>query len=166
MEQRVGLPGNPFLLALAVRDYECDMEGIVNNATYLNYLEHARHRYFSALGLTFAELTQAGIHPIVTRAEVDYRIPLRSGDRFAVSVVMERISPLRFAFLQEIRVSARETDPGIPGPQGRLTPTEFATLPLATSARIIATAITASGRPVPPEKWHPSMAEILAALEG
>ena len=34
-----------FELSLAVRDYECDLQGVVNNATYQNYLEHARHKY-------------------------------------------------------------------------------------------------------------------------
>ena len=28
---------------MAVRDYECDIEGIVNNANYLQYCEHTRH---------------------------------------------------------------------------------------------------------------------------
>jgi len=32
-----------FKLNFEVRDYECDLSGIVNNAVYLHYLEHARH---------------------------------------------------------------------------------------------------------------------------
>ncbi len=34
-----------FELEFTVRDYECDLQGIVNNAVYLNYLEHTRHQY-------------------------------------------------------------------------------------------------------------------------
>ncbi|MBU2223338.1 MAG: acyl-CoA thioesterase, partial [Gammaproteobacteria bacterium] len=30
-----------FSVDFKVRDYECDMQGIVNNAVYFNYLEHA-----------------------------------------------------------------------------------------------------------------------------
>ena len=31
-----------FETRMAVRDYECDIEGIVNNANYLHYCEHTR----------------------------------------------------------------------------------------------------------------------------
>jgi len=89
-------------IGLEVRDYECDMEGIVNNAVYLNYLELARHAYIKQRGFTFAELTQKGMHLVVIRIEADYLYPLRSGDRFYVTANLERISKLRFGFSQEI----------------------------------------------------------------
>lgn len=53
----------PFKLDFEVRDYECDMEGIVNNAVYMNYLEHARHAFLKHKDLNFTTLTQKGIHP-------------------------------------------------------------------------------------------------------
>lgn len=34
-----------FRLDFSVRDYECDLAGMVNNATYLNYIEHTRHEF-------------------------------------------------------------------------------------------------------------------------
>ena len=85
-----------------VRDYECDLQGIVNNAVYQNYLEHARHRFLKANGIDFAEVTARGIYLIVTRIELDYKYPLRSGDRFRVNLRLERLTRIRFAFLQEI----------------------------------------------------------------
>jgi len=91
-----------FKLELEVRDYECDMEGIVNNAVYLNYLEHTRHSFLKHQGFDFAALIQKDIHLVVIRIEADYLYPLRSGDRFYVNVTMERISKLRFGFLQNI----------------------------------------------------------------
>jgi acyl-CoA thioester hydrolase len=91
-----------FKLELEVRDYECDIEGIVNNAVYMNYLEHARHSYLKHLGIDFAELTRKGIHLVVIRIEADYLYPLRSGDRFYLTASLERISKLRFGFSQDI----------------------------------------------------------------
>jgi acyl-CoA thioester hydrolase len=92
-----------FTCQLAVRDYECDMQGVVNNAVYQNYLEHARHEFLKSRGLDFARLTADGIIVVVVRAEIDYRISLRSGDVFDVSVQPEQLSPLRLAFRQHIR---------------------------------------------------------------
>ena len=92
----------PIKIEMEVRDYECDIEGIVNNAVYLNYLEHARHVYIKQKGFTFAALTQKGIHLVVTRIEADYLYPLRSGDKFYVTASLERVSKLRFGFLQDI----------------------------------------------------------------
>ena len=85
-----------------VRDYECDMEGIVNNAVYMNYLEHARHAFLKHKGFDFATIIQKGIHLVVIRIEADYLYPLRSGDTFYVTAKAERVSKLRFGFLQDI----------------------------------------------------------------
>lgn len=95
-----------FTLEMTVRDYECDLQGIVNNAVYQNYLEHARHRYLKKIGIDFADVTARGIHLVVTRTELDYRASLKSGDVFSVSVRMEQVSKVRFAFIQEIRIVA------------------------------------------------------------
>ena len=59
-----------FSLELAVRDYECDLQGVVNNAVYQNYLEHARHEYLKSIGIDFAALTLQGINLVVTRVEM------------------------------------------------------------------------------------------------
>ena len=34
-----------FELEMEVRDYECDLQGIVNNANYQHYTEHTRHAF-------------------------------------------------------------------------------------------------------------------------
>ena len=91
-----------FKTEMEVRDYECDMEGIVNNAVYMNYLEHARHGFIKGKGFTFANLIQNGIQLVVIRIEADYLFPLRGGDKFYVTTKIERISKLRFGFNQGI----------------------------------------------------------------
>jgi len=91
-----------FKTEMEVRDYECDMEGIVNNAVYMNYLEHSRHSYLKRKGFSFADLTRNGIQLVVIRVEADYLSPLRSGDKFYVTTSIERISKLRIGFTQNI----------------------------------------------------------------
>jgi acyl-CoA thioester hydrolase len=85
-----------------VRDYECDMQGIVNNSVYQNYLEHVRHVYLKQVGIDFAEYARQGVNLVVVRAELDYKSPLQSGDRFVVGLNLWRESQLKFAFYQDI----------------------------------------------------------------
>lgn len=89
-------------IELKVRDYECDMQAVVNNAVYQNYLEHARHEFLQDQGIDFAEVTAEGIHLVVVRAELDYHKPLHSGDRFCVRSLLRKTSRLRFEFHQDI----------------------------------------------------------------
>lgn len=89
-------------LAMQVRDYECDLQGIVNNAVYQNYLEHARHQYLLAQGLNFAELTAQGIHLVMTHAELSYKQSLKPGDAFEVTVSWQPKGRLRALFQQAI----------------------------------------------------------------
>lgn len=91
-----------FTLDFKVRDYECDMQGIVNNSVYQNYLEHTRHEFLLSKGIDFAELARQKINLVVLRAELDYKQPLVSGDEFYVDVEVVQSSRVRFDFLQNI----------------------------------------------------------------
>ena len=96
------MPDFPHTALFDVRDYECDLQGIVNNANYQHYIEHARHLYLREIGIDFAVLSARGANLVVTRAEIDYLSPLRSGDHFVVRTRLERVSRARFVFVQEI----------------------------------------------------------------
>jgi acyl-CoA thioester hydrolase len=91
-----------FELPFKVRDYECDIQGIVNNAVYQNYLEHTRHEFLEHVGLNFAKMHDEGIDAVVIRVEIDYKSPLKSGDRFVCKVNVAREGNLKFVFLQDI----------------------------------------------------------------
>lgn len=91
-----------FQIALSVRDYECDIQGIVNNAVYLNYFEHARHEYLHHLGLDFKSLLSQNIVLVATRIEVDYKKSLKGGDEFIVTVSLTKPSSVRYLFEQDI----------------------------------------------------------------
>ena len=90
-----------FETEMEVRDYECDIQGIVNNANYLHYTEHTRHLYLQSLGVSFARLLEKGIDPVVARMNLQYKTPLRSDDVF-VSKLGIRKEGLRYIFNQDI----------------------------------------------------------------
>ncbi len=90
-----------FTLEIAVRDYELDSEGIVNNAVYLHYLEHTRHAFVKQEGIPFGSMTSEGLIPVVRRMTIDYFTPLRSGDVMLSCLWIER-EGARFIFHQDI----------------------------------------------------------------
>ncbi|MDD6670070.1 MAG: acyl-CoA thioesterase [Bacteroidales bacterium] len=90
-----------YTLQMQVRDYELDSEGIVNNANYLHYLEHTRHRFCAENGISFAEMQRRGIIPVLNKVEIEYKEPLRSDDEFLSRLWLER-KGVRFIFHQDI----------------------------------------------------------------
>ena len=88
-------------LTMKVRDYECDIQGIVNNANYQHYLEHARHEYLQQRGVSFAKLHEDGIDAVVSKITMRFKIPLRSNDTFIVKTAIKR-EGIRYVFYQDI----------------------------------------------------------------
>ena len=88
-------------LKMKVRDYECDLEGIVNNANYQHYMEHTRHEFLLEAGLSFADMCAHGIVPVVARITIAYKTPLRSRDEF-LSCLNIRQEGVRYVFRQDI----------------------------------------------------------------
>lgn len=91
-----------FAIQFKVRDYECDIQGVVNNSVYMNYLEHARHEFLLEKGLNFAELAEKDINLMVVSAELHYKAPLVSGDALWIGINFEASSKVRFQFKQDI----------------------------------------------------------------
>ena len=98
--------GYIFTYRIEVRDYEIDAEGIVNNANYLHYLEHTRHEFCNKVGFSFAQMCEKGLTPVLSRVEIDYMTPLRSGDVMVSCLNIKRKGP-RFIFYQDV---FRESD--------------------------------------------------------
>lgn len=86
---------------MEVRDYELDCEQIVNNANYLHYMEHTRHKFCQDVGLSFIDMHNRGIDAVVRKIEIVYKVPLRGGESFLSCLRLERKGP-RFIFHQEI----------------------------------------------------------------
>ena len=88
-------------LRLKVRDYECDLQGIVNNANYQHYLEHTRHEFLTSVGVSFAKLHEEGVDPVVVRLTMSFKTPLRSGDEFISKLYMKK-EGIKYVFYQDI----------------------------------------------------------------
>ncbi|GKT12784.1 MAG: acyl-CoA thioester hydrolase [Thiomicrorhabdus sp.] len=91
-----------YKLEMRVRDYECDLQKVVNNSVYQNYFEHARHEFLLKNGVDFTALAEAGINLMVIRAELDYKKPLTSQDDFYVTVEVLKASRIKYLFIQNI----------------------------------------------------------------
>jgi acyl-CoA thioester hydrolase len=117
------------------------MQGIVNNAVYQNYLEYCRHEFLLSVGIDFNQLTREKIFLVVVRAELDYKTPLHGGDVFWIGLNLERVSPIRFVFLQDIF--------------------RYPDQKLVLSARTTGTALNEKGRPFSP----PALINLFQATE-
>ena len=84
-----------------VRDYECDLQGIVNNANYQHYIEHARHEFILTKGLSFRALHDKGVDCVVARITMQYKVPLKSLDEYVVRSRVEK-EGIRYVFYQDI----------------------------------------------------------------
>lgn len=90
-----------FELKMKVRDYECDLQGIVNNANYQHYIEHTRHEFLLAHNISFAQLHEQGTDAVVARLTMQFKTPLKSGDEFVSKLYIKK-EGLRYIFMQDI----------------------------------------------------------------
>lgn len=88
-------------LEFKVRDYECDLQGIVNNANYQHYLEHTRHEFLLTHNISFSQLHDEGIDVVVARVDIAYKNSLRSGDRFVSKLALAH-EGIKYTFYQNI----------------------------------------------------------------
>jgi len=121
-----------FRLDFKVRDYELDMEGVVNNSVYMNYLEHARHEFLLSKGVDFADFAERGLYLIVAKAVMEYKTSLRSGDSFWIGINIIPQSKVRVIFQQDIYRSSDDK--------------------LVLKAEITGTGLSKTGRPRLPDE--------------
>ena len=88
-------------LEFKVRDYECDLQGIVNNSVYQNYLEHTRHEFLLENDVSFSDLHDRGIDAVVARVQIAYKNSLRSKDSFISKLYVEK-DGVKYVFHQAI----------------------------------------------------------------
>ena len=88
-------------LDFKVRDYECDLQGIVNNSVYQNYLEHTRHEFLLSRNVSFSGLHEQGVDAVVARIEIAFKNSLRSRDEFVCKLNVKK-EGVKYVFHQAI----------------------------------------------------------------
>lgn len=90
-----------FKLTDKVRDYECDLQGVVNNSNYQHYMEHTRHEFLESLGENFGKMHEKGVDGFVSRVEIQYKTSLKSGDSY-ISCLNANKKGVKLVFEQDI----------------------------------------------------------------
>ena len=94
---------NPSVIEVEARSYELDPYGHLNNAVYVNWLEHGRLCYLRDRGHSYTSVPETfGVHVVVVRQDLQYKAQVRLGDRLRVTSRIARIGRTSFTFSQEI----------------------------------------------------------------
>jgi thioesterase III len=89
-------------LELIVRSTEIDVNGHVNNAKYLEYLEWGREDWYESAGLDYAAFLAMGIQTVTVNVNINYRRECVLGDRLTVRTRPLRTGKTSYAFRQEL----------------------------------------------------------------
>uniref|UniRef100_A0ACD5YSR0 Uncharacterized protein n=1 Tax=Avena sativa TaxID=4498 RepID=A0ACD5YSR0_AVESA len=84
-----------FELEMSVGERDLDQYGVVNHAIYCVYMEKAREKMITDLGISTASIACTGNAMALSELNLKYFTPLRSGDRFAVRVRVVQIKGAR-----------------------------------------------------------------------
>ena len=90
-----------YTFEMETRDYECDIQGIVNNANYQHYLEATRHKWLLDNGYSFRKWHEEGIDVVVSEINIKYKTPLHGQEAFLSCLNLKR-DGVRFVFEQDI----------------------------------------------------------------
>lgn len=112
---------------IIVRHYECDSYGHVNNANYLNYLEHARGEYLKAIGFDYKGYMDAGFGLYVIKISITYKSPAFPEESLEISTRVLKRRKASGTFFQVIKrgettICEAEVSWASVGKDGKMTP--------------------------------------------
>ncbi|MBW7477350.1 acyl-CoA thioesterase [Paenibacillus oenotherae] len=90
------------MLDIVVRSTEIDVNGHVNNAKYLEYLEWGREEWYERSELHYETLLAMGIQTVTVNININYRHECRQGDRLTITTTPERAGRTSYVLKQTI----------------------------------------------------------------
>ncbi len=97
-----------FESTVRIRDFECDMQGVVNNAYYHNLLMQTRTEFLESVGIIRQQWSEErGIDFVVYGASIQYRQPIQNGETFRSCLNLHR-EGARFVYTQDFRRESGE----------------------------------------------------------
>ncbi|MBW7458502.1 acyl-CoA thioesterase [Paenibacillus sepulcri] len=90
------------ITSIMVRSTEIDVNGHVNNAKYLEYLEWGREEWYEQAGLHYDVFLQMGIQTVTVNININYRKECRQGDQLRIITVPERAGRTSYVLSQQI----------------------------------------------------------------
>lgn len=92
-----------FKSTVIVREWETDMQGVVNNAHYHNLLQQTRIEFLSSIGIDVRQWSlERDIDFVVYETSIQYRRPVIPGETFVSGLNLRR-EGVRFVYTQELR---------------------------------------------------------------
>lgn len=85
-----------------VQTTELDIQKIVNNSVYMQYLDTTRIKHLQALGVDWVEWHNRGFNLVLAHADITYKAPLIDKDQFTVTSKIFRIGKIKTIFHQDI----------------------------------------------------------------
>ncbi|HEX8201430.1 MAG TPA: acyl-CoA thioesterase [Isosphaeraceae bacterium] len=90
-------------LEIIVRPTEIDVNGHVNNAKYVEYLEWGREDWYERHGLPYERLLDLGAITVTVNLNLNFRRECRQGESLTIATRPDRLGRTSFTLAQEIR---------------------------------------------------------------
>jgi thioesterase III len=90
-------------LDIVVRPTEVDVNGHVNNAKYVEYMEWGREEWYERQGLAYDRLFALGAVTVTANLNLNFRRECRQGEVLVITTRPERLGRTSFVLRQEIR---------------------------------------------------------------
>ncbi|QSO49840.1 acyl-CoA thioesterase [Alicyclobacillus mengziensis] len=87
---------------IVVRSTEIDVNGHVNNAKYLEYLEWGREDWYEQFGLDYDTLKRMDVVTVVAHISADYRAEAVQNDRLRIKTWLDKVGNTSMTMKQSI----------------------------------------------------------------